>query len=53
MTTDYLLTKLPMREHAKNIVKIVKYVREMDRHYFPGMAISCCLRRRSPMRSYC
>ncbi len=48
MTTDYLLTKLPMREHAKNIVKIVKYVREMDRHYFPGMAISLLLKTAVP-----
>lgn len=40
MNEDYLLKKLPMREHGKNIVKILKYVQGMDRYYFPGMAIS-------------
>ncbi len=40
MTTDYLLTKLPIREHRKNIIKILKYAYEMDRCYFPVMGMS-------------
>lgn len=46
--TDELLTKLPMREHGKNIVKILKYVQGMDRRYFPVMAVSLLLKAAVP-----
>ena len=48
MTTDYLLKKLPIREHGRNIVKIIKYVQKMDRCYFPGMAVSLLLKTAVP-----
>ncbi len=48
MTTDYLLKKLPIREHGGNIVKIIKYVQKMDRCYFPGMAVSLLLKTAVP-----
>ena len=44
METDYLMTKLPLREHRKNIIKIFKYVYAMDKCYFPVMGISLLLR---------
>lgn len=48
MTTDHLLTKLPLREHWKNIIKILKYVYEMDKYYFPVNSISLILRTAVP-----
>lgn len=48
MTTDHLLTKLPLREHRKNIIKILKYVYEMDKCYFPFISISLMLRAAVP-----
>lgn len=48
MDTDYLMTKLPFREHRKNIVKILRYVYEMDRCYFPVMGITLLLRTAVP-----
>lgn len=44
MSTDYLMSKLPIRQHWKNIIKILKYVYELDKGYFPVMGISLMLR---------
>lgn len=44
MSTDYLLKKLPLREHCRNIGKILKYISEMDKYYFPVTGISLLLR---------
>lgn len=43
MSTDYLMSKLPIRQHWKNIIKILKYVYELDKGYFPVMGISLML----------
>lgn len=48
MTTDDLLTKLPIREHGRNILKIIKYVRGLDRWYFPAVAVSLLLKTAVP-----
>lgn len=48
MSTDYLMTKLPIRQHWKNIIKILKYVYELDKGYFPVMGISLMLRASVP-----
>ena len=48
MMTDDLLTKIPIREHGKNILKIVKHVRRLDRCYFPVMAVSLALKTAVP-----
>lgn len=44
MSTDYLMAKLPIRQHWKNIIKILKYVYELDKSYFPVMGIALMLR---------
>lgn len=38
MGTD-LTSKLPIREHIKNIRKLLKYIHSIDSVYFPGMCI--------------
>lgn len=48
MDTDYLMTKLPFWEHCKNIRKILRYVYEMDRRYFPVMGIALLLKSAVP-----
>ena len=48
MDTDYLMSKLPLREHCKNIRYILGYVYEMDRCYFPAMGISLLLKTAVP-----
>lgn len=48
MTTDHLLIKLPLREHGRNIVKVLRYVYEMDRCYFPAMGVSLLLKAAVP-----
>lgn len=48
MAEDYLLKKLPVGEHVRNIGKILKYAYEMDRLYFPVMAVSLLLKTAVP-----
>ncbi|MCM1122656.1 MAG: ABC transporter ATP-binding protein/permease [Eubacterium sp.] len=45
---DDLLVKLPLREHFKNMAAILKYVRGMDRWYFPITSISLLLKAAVP-----
>lgn len=42
METD-LTSKLPLREHLKNIRKILKMIQELDKHFFTIMTIKCIL----------
>lgn len=44
MTADYLLMKLPLREHCKNMRKVLKYAHDLDRCYFPAMGASLLLK---------